>query len=593
MPSMHLSTFGMLALLLPNVIAAPTSNTAAYAIKERHAAPLGWTRMSSPADSQIINLQIALRQENSDALTKIAMEVSDPSHPRYGQHLSAKQLLGQGIDTAILSPTRDWITVDLPVRKVESLLKTTYSNYRYTDGSTLMRTSEWSLPESLHENIDLIQPTTSFFRTVKPSIRQNLHHGPMRWHQGAEVLEPGWNYGSNGSACNITDLCNRRVTTLHCLRCLYGTANYKAQAPEKNMIAVTNYLNQTQKRSDIRRYLEIFRPKAAPVANTFPIVPIANASDNQGPLEPGETPSIEGDMDGELVIGISWPTSFMAFSTGGSPPFLPDLATPTNNNEPYLEWRNYLLAQDTLPQVITTSYGDFEQTIPVPYMTRVCEGFEKLAARGVSVIFSSGDTGVGPSDACISNSNSSQSMFLPAFPASCPWVTAVGATQDFEPEVAVSAFGSGAGFSDHFAMPDYQVDAVNGYLEKIGDMHTGLYNRSGRAYPDVAAQGVRIAIVTELRQIAGAGTSASAPIFAAVIALVNDARLAAGKPVLGFLNPWIYGGAFAAFTDVKDGSSVGCDTDGFPAADGWDAVTGFGTPNFTKLVEEALSVYEA
>ena len=89
---MHLSTFGMLALLLPNVVAAPTSNTAAYAIEERHAAPLGWTRMSSPADSQIINLQIALRQEISDALTKIAMEVSDPSHPRYGQHLSAKQV---------------------------------------------------------------------------------------------------------------------------------------------------------------------------------------------------------------------------------------------------------------------------------------------------------------------------------------------------------------------------------------------------------------------------------------------------------------------------------------------------------------------
>jgi len=89
---MHLFTFGIFAVLLPSVIAAPTSNTAAYAVKERHAAPLGWTRISSPADYQIINLQIALRQENSDALIKIAMEVSDPSHPRYGQHLSAKQV---------------------------------------------------------------------------------------------------------------------------------------------------------------------------------------------------------------------------------------------------------------------------------------------------------------------------------------------------------------------------------------------------------------------------------------------------------------------------------------------------------------------
>jgi tripeptidyl-peptidase I len=74
------------------------------------------------------------------------------------------------------------------------------------------------------------------------------------------------------------------------------------------------------------------------------------------------------------------------------------------------------------------------------------------------------------------------------------------------------------------------------------------------------------------------GSSASSPTFAAVIALVNDALLAKGRKPLGFLNPWIYGGAYKALTDVTAGSSFGCNTSGFPAQEGWDAATGFGTP---------------
>lgn len=327
-------------------------------------------------------------------------------------------------------------------------------------------------------------------------------------------------------------------------------------------------------------YLEKFRPEAAGVADTFQDVKIAGAQDNQvlnaEQLEAGLNQ--EGDLDGELAIGISWPTSFMSWSTGGSPPFVPDLASPTDTNEPYLDWLTYVLAQDTLPQVISSSYGDDEQTVPYSYAKRVCDGFQQLAARGISVLFSSGDSGVGADGYCFSNSNVSQPTFLPEFPATCPWVTTVGATASFEPEVAVSRFGSGAGFSNYFPMPDYQKAAVDGYLDKIGDLYEGLYNRSGRAYPEVAAQGNHDIIVWAGNVTTIGGTSASAPTFAAVVALVNDALIAAGKPPLGFLNPWLYGGAFAALTDITEGSSIGCNTSGFPAEVGWDAVTGFGTP---------------
>jgi tripeptidyl-peptidase I len=86
------------------------------------------------------------------------------------------------------------------------------------------------------------------------------------------------------------------------------------------------------------------------------------------------------------------------------------------------------------------------------------------------------------------------------------------------------------------------------------------------------------------------GTSCSAPSFAALVALLNAARIGAGKPSLGWLNPLLYSHP-EAFTDIVDGSNPGCAVmpstgylgTGFDATDGWDPVTGLGTPVFAKL----------
>lgn len=71
---------------------------------------------------------------------------------------------------------------------------------------------------------------------------------------------------------------------------------------------------------------------------------------------------------------------------------------------------------------------------------------------------------------------------------------------------------------------------------------------------------------------------------AGVLTLVNDALLAAGKTVLGFLNPWLYKRGFAGFNDITSGSAIGCNGPGFPAMQGWDAASGFGSPNFPKIL---------
>lgn len=94
------------------------------------------------------------------------------------------------------------------------------------------------------------------------------------------------------------------------------------------------------------------------------------------------------------------------------------------------------------------------------------------------------------------------------------------------------------------------------------------------------------------------GTSASTPVIAAMIALINDARLRVGQPSLGFLNPWLYSTAAkfpSAFVDITQGdnrctaNAMICCAYGLPAAIGWDAVTGLGTPNFLTLRNVALN----
>lgn len=233
--------------------------------------------------------------------------------------------------------------------------------------------------------------------------------------------------------------------------------------------------------------------------------------------------------------------------------------------------------------------------MPRPYVEKVCQMFGQLGARGVSVIFSSGDTG--PGSACQTNDGKNTTRFLPIFPGGCPWVTSVGATRYVQPEAAVS-FSSG-GFSDVFPRPLYQALAVPLYLAQLGSRWKGLYNRNGRGFPDVAAQGVRYHVFDHDKDSLVSGTSASAPMFAAVVSLLNNARLAKGLPPMGFLNPWLYTVGWAGLTDIVNGGSTGCTgTDiysrlpapyvpyaGWNATKGWDPVTGLGTPLFDKLLD--------
>ncbi len=177
------------------------------------------------------------------------------------------------------------------------------------------------------------------------------------------------------------------------------------------------------------------------------------------------------------------------------------------------------------------------------------------------------------------------------FPAGCPWVTSVGATVGIEPERAAT-YSSG-GFSIYHAQPNYQRAVVDHYLSQINSTYSMYFNRSGRAIPDVAAQGSSFTIYDKGYITLLAGTSASCPVFTGIVALLNAARRTQGLPPLGFLNPWLYS-IPSAFNDITVGYGGGCwnnkqieRSTKWNATAGWDPVTGLGTPKFEKLLELA------
>ncbi|KAI1465987.1 subtilisin-like protein [Daldinia caldariorum] len=571
--------------------------------------PTGWRKVKNADANQVIKLRIALEQPNLDQFERVLYEVSTPQHPLYGRHLSRDEvkemmkpreestaavldwLQKSGIPASDIKNAGEWVNFKTTVFKAASLLNTQFQVYNHvgTDAQRI-RTLHYSVPEEVRSHITMIQPTTRF--------------GQMRPHavQVYEVIEQKEAADFFHAAAEIptqelnATFCNTTVTP-ECLRALYNVGDTAADPSVATIFGVSGFLEEYAKHDALDKFLAQFAPYA--LAQNFTTLSVNGGLDNQTDSVDDD---IEANLDMQYAASLGFNTDIRYYSNGGRGPLVPDLDQPdpnTGSNEPYLEYLTYLLdlPDEDLPHTLTTSYGEDEQSVPKTYVEKVCTMFGQLGARGVSVLFSSGDTG--PGSACQTNDGKNTTRLLPIFPAACPYVTSVGGTVGVAPEHAVS-FSSG-GFSDVFARPSYQKAAVDSYLAALGGAtFAGLYNPSGRGFPDVAAQGRNFNVVSRGQLVKVGGTSASAPTFAALVSLLNNARVKGGQAPLGFLNPWLYGEAAAAggFTDIVDGGSVGCTGRdiysglpapyvpgaGWNATQGWDPVTGLGTPLFDVLL---------
>ncbi|SPO30530.1 related to Tripeptidyl-peptidase I precursor [Ustilago trichophora] len=598
-----LVAFTSLALMAD---AAAVRRDPSLVVKESVSVPSTWVRRSDADDNENVALRFALKQSDVSALEQRLRQTSNPDHELYGQHLSADQVsqylqpqkrtvdevelwlreAGVQIDEelAARSPSKDTFTVHVPVWKARELLNADLGVYEHKrSGALAVRAETYSVPRHVDEHLDYVGPLTLF---TEPRAHKSDIAGSRIVLE--KLADDDVTDSTSKSADGTPSVCNSAKVTSLCLRTFYKTVDYVPKAADKFKLGISGFLKEYANFADFSGFLSQQRPDAAKAGYNFTVQSI------NGGLNDQSDPGSEANLDVQTVGGFSFPIPFTYYTTAGSPPYNPDVATVNNTNEPYELQMNYLLSlpYNDLPKVLSTSYGDDEQSVPRAYAERVCNYIMALGARGVSTIYSSGDNGVGANGTCVSNGATSPKgtqQFLPAFPASCPFATTVGATQNFSPEIAVNGdlpgFYSGGGFSNYFPTAWYQAAPVLKYVHSLGSQYKGLYNPFGRGYPDVAAQGSRYVI-----RIGGAnyliyGTSASAPTFSSVIGLLNDFRISQGQPSLGFLNPLIYFKWLGtpALNDITQGSSNGCNTTGFPAKKGWDAVTGAGTPDFLQM----------
>ncbi|KAH7014444.1 tripeptidyl-peptidase 1 [Microdochium trichocladiopsis] len=574
----------------------PPSASPVLVVHERAAIPEAWTRVRAADDDEVLSLRIAVKQhralDEADILAR-----SNPASPLYGQYLGARDLR-QLLDDATTHDARKlswavverWVAdnaiavvrrssssihVEMTARQARSALVASfslYTNSRDEDGAVHARTEQYSLPSHVSRHVDYVYPTVHFFgaRSTKDApktleARQRLPEGPFD--------------------CTKYN-CPRNISERYAI-------DYTPASRSASTLAIAGFLEQYPSHEDWSSFMTKFVGTTQERYSTVTL---------DGGLDPDtvEASGSEAMLDLEYSTPFTGPLAVTYYSVGGRAPTLGQPGNVTvpadeSENEPFLDFFDHLLAQETVPQVITMSYTDDEQTVPYSYAVEVCERISQLALRGVTVLAASGDAGTQGTRRSDCKGPDNEDRFVPTFPASCPWVTTVGATAAYG---GPASYSSG-GFSNYFARPAWQQDAVQGYLDLMADgtvaqPNTTWFNSSGRGYPDLSLLGNDYLVVWRGFAQPLKGTSASTPVVASMVALLNDLRLAQGKPVLGFLNPRLYAAAAsvsnntAAFIDVLDGRINGCASaehaePGFEAAAGWDAASGLGEPLFKQL----------
>ena len=286
-------------------------------------------------------------------------------------------------------------------------------------------------------------------------------------------------------------------------------------------------------------------------------------------------PGKDSDADGEVALDIE--------VAGGTAPgakiavyFAP------NSSQGFLDAASTAI-HDTVnkPSIISISWGAAESTWTGQAMQSMETTFTDAAALGICVLVAAGDHG--------SADSQTDGLAHVDFPASCPHATGCGGTHlnssgnTITSEVVWNdnnGIATGGGVSDEFGLPAWQQGA--GVPASVNSGH-----RIGRGVPDVAgaadvSPGFRIYVDGGFQTLGG--TSGVAPLWAGLIARINQAL---GHDV-GFLNALIYArqAGLGGFHDITSGNNGA-----YSAVPGWDACTGFGSPDGTDLLNALRGPY--
>eukprot|EP01038_Epipyxis_sp_PR26KG_P007727 gene7727-10501_t len=549
---------------------------------------------------------IAIKQRNLNYIERKLIEISNPSHLNYGRYWTREEIAHLTINSESLqyvqdfliefgnsknysfsinvSQYKEYLSIVAPISIWEELFNTTFYEYKYLDQfnsmnndinditrkQTFHRAHVYSLPKHISNHIITVLNTVQF-----PHTSSGI--GPKQNH----VLK-SHNIQLNGK-CSLdsVSLLSGYVTPA-LINNVYAIYNNTGNQLTSQCVFATS--DQTFSPSDLEIFQSYFGLPIEAVSSV-----IGTESNDSACAYKSGTNCLEANLDVQYLMAISQgvPTVFY-YSDNYWTDFLVEVA---NMTDP--------------PKVISISYGSVETHVSNSEKYLFSIEAQKLSLQGVTILASSGDQGV------LGNGiqSSSACSYLTLFPASSPYVTAIGATSGPESsstEVACegssNSITTGGGFSSYYATPSWQSDAVDGYFSSIsidGISVTSGYDTNGRGYPDISLVGTKYLI--KAGGSSGSyktvhGTSASCPVFAGMISLVNAARKAVGKSTVGWINPTLYKYHSNFTNDVTSGenkcttSGTICCSQGFTCTTGWDPVTGFGSVNFTRMKDLFLSL---
>ncbi|RDI41848.1 protease pro-enzyme activation domain-containing protein [Falsibacillus pallidus] len=509
--------------------------------------------------NKMTSVTVALNLRNSDQLDQFIASLNDPSSPNYKHYLSTEEfknqfgptddtvakvknfLKDQGFKVKNVSSNNTFITVSGKIGQLEDAFGVTINDYENDKGQTYFSNADApEIPAEFAGIITDVEGLDNEPHFTHPQIRKP---SPKVTNKAATV-EPRVGSGPSGGytptelkgAYNVSLLANAGYTGAGQTVAVMELDGYKASN-------ITNYSN----------YYGLGSP-----APTNVYVDGYNGAAGQG--------EVEVELDIEVINAIAPKAQVMVYEGPNTGQGLVDT---------YQK-----IASDNKAKSISVSWGISELQAGSGLMNSLHSVFQQFAAQGQSIFAASGDNGAydaGDSTKAVDS------------PANDPYVTGVGGTHL---NLSGSSYGSesvwanssnktggGGGLSTVYAMPSFQ----------SGPGVQNSYSNGKRQVPDVSADAdpsTGYSIYSSGSWTVVGGTSAAAPLWAAIAALNNQYAAANGKGSLGQANPTLYQmfnttQTYPAFHDVTSGNNLY-----YPATAGYDMASGIGTPDAYNLIRD-------